>query len=178
MQSRDDPLRRVRSLRRGGPDSLCFLRNKIRPAQWGVPCSEYRQFRGQYKKCLPVGCVSDFDRPALLWLGVPRRPAALSLRFGEEICFDGGDWSGIHLDSVYRPVQTDLLPLAAAPAIPAGNQLFGGDFLRGGFADRRSRHDFFRAFPPGIAGSAWPVRRFLHPHDMVGAAAKHKLLAV
>jgi hypothetical protein len=62
--------------------------------------------------------------------------------------------------------------------LPAGNRLFGGDFLRGGFADRRSHRDFFRTFPPGIAGPAWPVLRFLHPHDMVGAAAKHKLLAV
>ena len=38
------------------------------------------------------------------WLGVPRRLAALYLCFGEEICFDGGDWGGIHLDSLHRPV--------------------------------------------------------------------------
>ena len=35
--------------------------------------------RRQHKKYLFAGCVSDSDRPALFWLGVSRRPAALYL---------------------------------------------------------------------------------------------------
>lgn len=109
-----------------------------------------------------------------VYLAVP----ALYLCFGEEIRFDGGNWSGVHLDTLHRPVPADLLPLADTPAVPAGSRFSGGGFLRGGFVDGGTHRDFFRAFPPGAAGPARPVCCVLHPHGMVGTAAKHKLLAV